>query len=428
MTIRDNEQAMAFRMLVPYLRCKEKQTSRDLEKLGEIRRHFLLTIRIRWIIVLLTGAYGFSAEILMRSLYPAATGCLQVVPLVCALLAVVLCNLFYFLWWRELSHLRCIHHLQIFLDIILLTVLIYYSGGIFSLLCYLYPVIALESAMLFDEKKDVWGTCVAACSAFGVLVVGHPGGFQLPFAQSSYLQAPVYGFLVWLWVVTLNAATTGIGFHVVSASREREAAMKYLAVKDRMTNLYNREYFFQELHNEIQRSLRYGRVFSVVFLDVDQFKEFNDTFGHLEGDRLLTELAGILRNNVRRSETDPSYDIDVPCRYGGEEFAVILPETPIIVPRESSMVQAGINAAAFAERIRRQVEALPANGFTITVSIGIASFPHHGRLADDLVRAADEALYTAKRCGKNRIVIAGESESPFQNGTGYQGNVKKHVK
>jgi diguanylate cyclase (GGDEF)-like protein len=188
-----------------------------------------------------------------------------------------------------------------------------------------------------------------------------------------------------------------------------------------MTKLYNRNYFFKELNSEIQRSIRYGHVFSIVFLDIDHFKEFNDTFGHLEGDRLLKEFAGILRKNVRRSETNPPYDIDVPCRYGGEEFGIILPETPIGRKMEEPCSQGEMNAAAFAERIREEIESMMVLGKRITVSIGIASFPCHGNTPDELVKAADDALYLAKKAGKNRIVISGQKEGMAQNGISSSG-------
>jgi diguanylate cyclase (GGDEF)-like protein len=430
MNFRDIERITVFRILVRHLACyRGDSTGQELEKLAEVRRRMLLVIRIRWILALLLCVYGLCAGILICCTSLSAACFLPAAPLAFSLLAVLTCNLFYRLLYRQLSHFVLINHLQIFLDIILLTVMIHYSGGLASPFCSLYPFLAMESTWLLEKKRDVWGGCIVACSAFGILAFGEIGDFPPRVTMVSAGLEPLYRVLVWSWIVSLSAAITSIGSHVAGTSRGREEAMKHLVVKDQMTNLYNREYFFKVLNSEIQRSIRYSHVFSVVFLDIDDFKKFNDTFGHLEGDRLLRELAQVLRNNSRRSETDPPYDIDVPCRYGGEEFAVILPETPVRSSVEGGRASVGMNAAAFAARIRRQVEALSVNDYRVTVSIGIASFPQHGREPDELVRSADEALYRAKNGGKNHVVISGEpvtdqngmSSSGLNEGSSYPG-------
>jgi diguanylate cyclase (GGDEF)-like protein len=422
MNIRNIERTTAFKILLRHLGFyRGDPTSQELEKLAEIRRRMLLVIRIRWILVLLLCAYGLFAGILSRWTHPAALDSFLSPHLAFSLLAVIFYNLFYRLLYRELSHFLLINQLQILLDIILLTVIIHYSGGVSSPLCSLYPFLAMEATLLLEKKRDYWGCCIAASCVFGVLVFGETGVFALSLPTSFGGREPLSSILVWLWVVSLNAAITSIGSLVVGTSRRREEAMKHLVVKDQMTNLYNREYFFKELNSEIQRSIRYNHVFSLVFLDIDDLKKINDTFGHLEGDRLLRELAHILRNNSRRSETDPPYDIDVPCRYGGDEFAVLLPETPIGSPGGDGRTSDGMNAAAFAERIRREAEGLSFYDSRVTVSIGIASFPRHGRMPDDLVRSADEALYRSKHCGKNSFMLAGESEPSPQNGISSSG-------
>jgi diguanylate cyclase (GGDEF)-like protein len=422
MNIRNIERTTAFKILLRHLGFyRGDPTSQELEKLVGIRRRMLLVIRIRWILILLLCAYGLFSGILFLRMYPAASNSILSPHLAFPLLAVIFINLFYRLLYRELSHFLHVNQLQILLDITLLTVIIHYSGGVSSPLCSLYPFLSLEATLLLEKKRDSWGCCLAASCAFGVLVLGETGGFALPLPTSIGGREPLSSILAWLWVVSLNAAITSIGSLVVGTSRRREEAMKHLVVKDQMTNLYNREYFFKELNSEIQRSIRYNHVFSVVFLDIDDFKKFNDTYGHLEGDRLLRELANILRNNSRRSETNPPYDIDVPCRYGGDEFAVILPETPIRYPGNNGRTSDGMNAAAFADRIRREAEGLSVNDSRVSVSIGIASFPRHGRMPDDLVRSADEALYRSKHCGKNCFVVAGDSKPSSQNGISSSG-------
>jgi diguanylate cyclase (GGDEF)-like protein len=118
--------------------------------------------------------------------------------------------------------------------------------------------------------------------------------------------------------------------------------------------------------------------------DVDQFKHYNDTFGHPAGDEVLKRVAAILRETAR--------EVDCAARYGGEEFCLMLPETPTT------------GAVTLAERIRARVEAQNFAGQKITVSIGVASFPTDGDTPDAVIAAADEALYQAKREGRNRVI------------------------
>lgn len=161
---------------------------------------------------------------------------------------------------------------------------------------------------------------------------------------------------------------------------------------DGLTGLVNHRYFQERLRNDLDHAARRGGTLSLLFLDVDDFKVHNDAFGHPRGDEVLRSLAEILRSSTRTYDT--------PARYGGEEFAVILPSTP---PAQALQV---------AERIRTVIAARSFHGGadqpsgTVTVSIGIASFPENGSNAEELIEAADSALYRAKTTGKNRVVAA----------------------
>jgi diguanylate cyclase (GGDEF)-like protein len=162
-----------------------------------------------------------------------------------------------------------------------------------------------------------------------------------------------------------------------------------MAIRDGLTNLYNHRYFYEGLGKEFVRSRRHGRVFSLVFVDLDHFKNYNDTHGHLEGDRVLRQLADIFNKRMRHS--------DLVARYGGDEFVLLLPETD----REGAMV--------VAEDIRRRVGEYPFKGKEtqplgkITVSIGVATFPEDEEDADALVKKADQALYRAKQGGQDTV-------------------------
>jgi len=170
-----------------------------------------------------------------------------------------------------------------------------------------------------------------------------------------------------------------------------------LAYSDAMTGLDNFRCFEQNLNEEMRRAERYDRPLSLILLDIDHFKSFNDTLGHQAGDALLGQLATVLRDCLR--------SVDKPARYGGEEFVVLCPETGIT------------EAALIAERIRRSVaqttfalvdqEQADQNGLprttTVTVSVGYATFPQDARSPRDLIRCADEALYAAKAAGRNAV-------------------------
>ncbi|MDD2335025.1 MAG: GGDEF domain-containing protein [Geobacteraceae bacterium] len=382
--------------------------------MAKTKGHMLLIIRMRWIFLLMLCVYGlYAGSLLLSSSHDYSHDTALLTIPACTLLTTACYNLFYHLFYRELSHFALSNHLQILLDIIATTVLIHYCGSVFSPFWAIYPFLTLEASLLLERRRDTWIFCIVTILAFGILIAAEASELlnpvDFPFITEDQQQDPRYALLLWTWTVVMMVAMTTIGSHIVRVNRRKELSLKQLVVKDQTTKLYNRSYFFKGLNSEIQRSIRYGHVFSIIFLDIDHFKEFNDTFGHLEGDRALKELAGILRKNVRRSETNPPYDIDIPCRYGGEEFGIILPETPISTTAKEPCSPEEMNAVAFAGRIQHEIAALLIQGKRITVSIGIAAFPDHGNTPDELVKAADDALYHAKRTGKNRIVIAGET-------------------
>ncbi len=223
------------------------------------------------------------------------------------------------------------------------------------------------------------------------------------------------------------------------------SVLEHLVVTDGLTDLFNHRHFYDRLTQEAVRAVRYGLPLSLLMIDIDDFKHYNDQFGHRAGDAVLRDLAVLLKAQTRQQ-------IDVVARYGGEEFAVILPSTGMqsaatvgerlrrsvvegsldvdkgIGPGAAASPAAAGGAAAAdgpgaadggpgaalsaAERIRGaiadEVFGPPDAPATITVSVGVASFPRHATSMDDLVDAADRAVYRAKERGKNRVEMAGE--------------------
>lgn len=175
----------------------------------------------------------------------------------------------------------------------------------------------------------------------------------------------------------------------ITERKHLEQRLKDLATIDDMTQLWNRRYFMQAAEEEFERAQRYGNGFSFLMVDADRFKAVNDEFGHAAGDAVLINLANVMKQSVRK--------VDVVGRLGGEEFAILLPNTP------------KAEAINLAERIRKSVEETPADyaGQTlpITISIGIACFDSQDSHLDQIIQRADKALYQAKNQGRNRCVF-----------------------
>jgi len=177
--------------------------------------------------------------------------------------------------------------------------------------------------------------------------------------------------------------------------RSEVSHLKTLAVTDELTNLYIYRYFVLKLKYELNLARNEGKDISLVIMDIDLFKQFNDTYGHEQGNLILKAFAGFLMQLTRKQETI--------CRYGGEEFVVILPDT------------AQHQAVKYAEKIRRAVEKCdfpgPGGPLKITLSFGVAGMNESkAETAEELTKFADACLYQAKREGRNRVSFYAKSQ------------------
>jgi diguanylate cyclase (GGDEF)-like protein len=188
-----------------------------------------------------------------------------------------------------------------------------------------------------------------------------------------------------------------LGLQIAAALQN--AHLYELAMVDGLTGLFMRRYFDARIEEEIERSKRYGTPFSVIMMDVDDFKKLNDEHGHLIGDRVLRAIANVVKSQMR--------GVDTAARYGGEEIALILPRTDML-----SAYNVGERIRAAIAELRVTTDSEPPKVLGVTASFGIAAFPENKvKAGEDLVRRADRALYRAKKTGKNRVELFWSDES-----------------
>ena len=267
------------------------------------------------------------------------------------------------------------------------------------------PHTAVNSKVIFEVYfLAIFATALRydarVCMVTGALALAQYGAIVLAAGLLFDLNAPehapyVYGLFSWEAQISRLIVLLAAGV-LSTAIVVRTQKLRQLSTSDRLTGLFNRGYFDARLGAELSRAQRTGRPLALAMLDVDHFKQFNDTHGHAAGDIVLRAIGARLRHQVRRS--------DIVARYGGEEFVLAFPDTTLADAVEKLE---SIRAALEASPIR-----LPRQGVTgtITVSAGVAVYDADGGSADDLIEVADERLFQAKAQGRNRVVGAAREE------------------
>jgi len=261
-----------------------------------------------------------------------------------------------------------IHSLKVSLDYVLNTVLAYF-----------FAILALLSVALYWKLK---------------LFVARPITRMVTLMQEIILHTDLSRRVECSGIIS-EVADLGEYFNkLLHTVEDYQNRLEDLSVRDPLTRLYNRRKFDEFLDHEIERTKRHGHSFCLAQIDLDDFKNINDTFGHPIGDLVLKELASVLRHEIRRT--------DVVARIGADEFAVLLPETDLA------------EGAKVAEKLRQTVAnlalGLPVGGVRITASIGLVSYPDNANDIHRLAIAADVAIYKAKRLGKNQVAMIGASD------------------
>lgn len=384
---------------------REQPTRYDIEAMQANISRVGLVIKVRWALVMALAVFSLLAAGVYAMETPVATLRQNMTVPAIALVFVLLYNAYYQATYRHLGNVAILNHAQLLFDVIVATVLFYYSGGVHSWFWAIYPLFVFEAAFILPRWWDAWLVAAAAAACLGAVLLGEYMGWWphvgMPFIVDSLHDNRTYVVVRYLWQITVLAGTAAVASLMTETLRNREQELAQSSIVDEKTGLYDRRYFHRALTSEIARAERDGRGLTIIVADLDHFNDFNRLFGLARGDQMLKVVADIISGAV----ADRVYgETNVAARYGGEEFAVMLSYG------SATGGDGTDDARAVADAIRERVESARVGDGGVTVSIGIAAYPTHGRTIEELLDAADEALNRAGSVGGNRVELASAAE------------------
>lgn len=296
-------------------------------------------------------------------------------------LATCILTLIYVTWSlsskRNLKYTKTVIFIENFIFIIVFSILIFFSGAHTSQYKFLFLFIIIASTIQMGIKHGITIACISSIILLGMDLVYMPNAKVNQYFENDLILTGVFMLTAW-----------PLGYYV-KIENEYRKKLGELANIDGLTGIYNHRFFHESLKEKIVSCKKSQNPISLILLDIDYFKHYNDLYGHQKGDEVLRKIGFILKNNVRIK--------DIPARYGGEEFAVILPNSS---EKEAIFIAEKIRLAV--ERHKFEGEENQPKG-KITVSVGISTFPDKAKNDVELIKSADDALYRAKFFNKNRV-------------------------
>jgi diguanylate cyclase (GGDEF)-like protein len=278
---------------------------------------------------------------------------------------------------------------QLDFDLVILSLLVFFSNGFESPVLVMYIFYIIVGTFLIHHNKAIKNTITAMV----LVVVIYFTNEGLIFSKEKLATMVAFNVIL-LFSYFISAYLSKNLRKNEDKIQDMLQKTQEMSVTDGLTNLYNQTHFFLLFRLQLKKSQRYHTCFSIIMFDVDNFKTYNDNHGHLKGSEVLRQVGDIMRRCFRSS--------DVLAKYGGDEFVIILPDSD------------KVGAFLAADRLREVVEEEPFEGREqqplgkIPLSLGISSYPEHGRTLEDLLDHADKALYSAKKTGRNRTVLYSE--------------------
>jgi len=353
------------------------------------KNHWL--VRIRWIYPLFIMAFFLAYHFLARRSLISTRDALLV------FLLPVIVNFLFMLDIRKKEKLEDrladydkllgLVSLQLDFDLVALAVTVFFSGGLASPVIAMFIVYIMISTFLIDYHKAFRNTLKSMLLLLAIALLQNSEDF---FSSQQIMSMLAFDFMfIFAYFVS--------GYLSKNLRRNEELLKdllqqtRELSISDGLTGLYNQMHFFELLDLETKKSQRYNLNYSLIIFDVDHFKNFNDSNGHLRGSETLRAIGAIMKKKFRST--------DLLAKYGGDEFVIILPQTD------------KVGAYLAAERLRESVEKQVFPGAEtqpqkkLTISIGLASYPEHGQTDEEILNHADKSLYFAKESGRNRTIM-----------------------
>jgi diguanylate cyclase (GGDEF)-like protein len=383
---------------------REQPTRYDIEAVQANTRRVGLVIRVRWALLIVLVMYSLLAGAAYITVMPISELASRMLIPALALGFVALYNTFYQINYRRLGNIAVWNNLQLALDAIVVTVLVYYSGGVSSWFWSMYSLFILEAAFILPRRRDTWGLtalCIVLLGGIDLFeFVGILPHITIPFASAEQYRDPVYVSVRYLWQVAVLAGTAAVATQLVGERRAESSGRQALTVFDETTGLYSRSYFLRALGAEIRRAQRDARPLHVLLIDIDRFGDFNRRFGIDSGDNLLNSISVAITGCLSQAG-DMLITTNLAARFGGEEFVILLAED-----QETKGAPDNDDALRLADCVRREIAKQRVKGAGVTVSVGVASMPADGMTSDELLDAADAALAAAVEAGGDSVALA----------------------
>jgi len=384
---------------------REHLTQDDVNALRDNQQRVSLIISARWLVVVLFSAFSIvGVTALWIDASPMQFLDSIIIP-INALIFVIVYNFIFARLNARLANLAVASMLQLVFDVLVVTVLVYYSGGVESWFWVVYLLIIFAAALIAQNSAKVWSLAVFICLLLLAVQWGSYFGI-IPYQSLSFSSGVEWDSLrfvamrslwqVFMILATALMASNGINWllNLVSYSRESQLV-------DVRTGLYSRAYLQRVQEIEAYRALRDGRALHLILIDIDNFGLINARFGIETGDLVLKQLAELISKTLRAFDNDNECSANIAARISGEEFALLLSEHP-----RGEATGLSIKAAGnLAETIRLAIAETDFEGISITASVGMASLPLDTLEPSELSEYADEALTRANLEGGNRVCV-----------------------